>query len=93
MPLTSDLAQALELAQLVEMEARWENLRKHPVVNRGRAGSDDLATVQRAYESFHGGLVAYNRRNTPQHMPELLLNTAVRLGRWCAEHVRAVPPD
>jgi hypothetical protein len=78
-----ELAQALELAQLVELEARWENLRVFPVVNRGRSAQDDLAAVQRAYDSYHTRLVAYNRQHRPAHVPELLLNTAIRLGRWC----------
>lgn len=79
-----ELAQALELAQLVELEARWENLRVFPSVNRGRSTQGDLAAVQRAYDSYHSRLMAYNRGHQPAHVPELLLNTAIRLGRWCA---------
>ena len=38
---------------------------------------------QRAYEVFHAKLVAYNKRHTPAHVPELLLNSPSRLGMWC----------
>jgi len=79
-----DPAQATELAVLVDMEARWENLRKAPPPNP-RAGYTllDLQGRQKAYEAFHAKLVAYNKRFTPAHAPELLLNTTARLGTWC----------
>lgn len=79
-----ELAQVLELAELVEAEARWDNLRKYRLVNRGQGAPDDLSSVQRAYDSFHRHLVAYNRRHRPIHVGELLLNTTKRLGPWCA---------
>jgi hypothetical protein len=74
-----DLAQAAELSLLVDLEARWENLRK---VNLGQS-LQDLQARQKAYDAFHAKLVAYNRRYTPTHVPELLLNTPVRLALWC----------
>ena len=77
-----ELAQALELSQLVEMEAGWENLRRHPA--QQRLPREDLIEIQRSYEAFHTKLLHYNGRHTPQHVSELLLNTADRLGRWCA---------
>ncbi len=77
-------AQAAELSVLVELEARWENLRKPPP-RAPEAGSvtQDLRRVQQAYEAFHGKLAAYNKRYTPAHVPELLLNTPSRLALWC----------
>jgi hypothetical protein len=74
-----DLAQAAELSLLVDLEARWENLRK---VNLGHS-LQDLKARQKAYDAFHAKLVAYNRRYTPTHVPELLLNTPLRLALWC----------
>ena len=74
-----DLAQAAELSLLVDLEARWENLRKG---NLGHSLQDLLAR-QKAYDAFHAKLVAYNRCYTPPHVPELLLNTPVRLALWC----------
>ena len=74
-----DLAQAAELSLLVDLEARWENLRK---VNLGRS-LQDLQARQKAYDAFHAKLVAYNRRYVPMHVTELLLNTPLRLALWC----------
>jgi hypothetical protein len=79
-----DPAQAIELAQLVELEARWENMRKTPS-RAPEAGSatQALVSVQKAYDAFRSKLAAYNKRYTPAHVPELLLNTPIRLGIWC----------
>jgi hypothetical protein len=74
-----DLVQAVELSLLVDLEARWENLRK---LNLGHS-LQDLKARQKAYDAFHAKLVAYNRRYTPTHVTELLLNTPIRLALWC----------
>lgn len=81
---TLDLTQAAELSQLMELEACWENLREHPAPLRGSPTKGDLTGRQRAYEFFRKKLISYNRRYAPQHVPELLLNTPARLGKWCA---------
>ncbi len=73
------LVQAAELSLLVDLEARWENLRK---LNLGHS-LQDLKARQEAYDAFHAKLVAYNRRYTPTHITELLLNTPLRLALWC----------
>jgi hypothetical protein len=72
--------QAADLAVLVDAEARWENLRKAAPPG---PGLHDLHARQKAYDAFHAKLVAYNRRYTPPHAPELLLNTPKRLALWC----------
>jgi hypothetical protein len=79
-----DPKQAAELALLVELEARWENLRKTPA-QAPDVGSDtyDLRGIQKAYDDFHSKLLAYNKRYTPHHVPEQLLNTPARLAAWC----------
>jgi hypothetical protein len=72
------------LAVLVDLEARWENLR----ASRAPAKAStlrELQGIQRAYENFHGKLVVYNRRYTPAHIPELLINTSIRLEQWCKQ--------
>ena len=74
-----DPVQAAELSLLVDLEARWENLRNVKL----RHSLQDLQTRQKAYDAFHARLVAYNRRYTPTHVPELLLNTPLRLALWC----------
>jgi hypothetical protein len=79
-----DPAQAAELSLLVDLEARWESLRK--AVSSGLEvgpSREELQGKQKAYQAFHSLLTAYNRRYTPAHVPELLLNTPDRLGRWC----------
>ncbi len=75
---TPAAAQAVELALLVDLEARWENLRKTPP-----GDLHDLHGRQKAYDVFHGKLVAYNKKYRPAHVPEVLLNTPARLGTWC----------
>ena len=61
-------AQATSLALLVQLEARWEMLRKAP----SRAHPAGPATlmlqeVQKAYDVFRNKLVAYNKRYAPAH--------------------------
>src|SRR5436309_2848376 len=70
--------QALELSLLVDLEARWENLRKS-----SPGDLQNLHSRQKAYDAFHTKLVAYNKQYKPAHVPELLLNTPSRLGIWC----------
>jgi len=79
-----DPAQATALCLLVDLEACWENLRK--AASRPLdAGTSlkDLSAKQKAYDAFRLKLVAYNKRYTPAHVPELLLNNPSRLGTWC----------
>jgi hypothetical protein len=77
-------SQAAELARLVDLEACWENLRKGPLPGPVATSlTQELKARQRAYDAFHDLLVAYNRRYAPAHVPELLLNTPVRLAAWC----------
>ena len=77
-------SQAAELALLVELEARWENLRTNRLPSPDvPPTTQDLHGKQKAYEAFRVKLAAYNKRYTPAHVPELLLNTPTRLGIWC----------
>jgi hypothetical protein len=72
------LAQATELSLLVDLEARWENLRKARFMT-----PQELHNVQKAYELFRTKLMAFNKKYAPAHVPDLLLNNPVRLGTWC----------
>ena len=78
-------AQATELSLLLDLEARWENVKRTTPSQglRGGHGTDDLLGRQKAYEAFRSKLVAYNNRYKPPHVPELLLNTPARLSKWC----------
>ena len=76
--------QVAELSLLVDLEARWENLRN--ARRPSQAAEPDrqhLEARQKAYEAFHKKLIAYNGRYAPAHVPELLLNTPPRLAAWC----------
>jgi hypothetical protein len=79
-----DPAQAAELAVLVDLEARWENLRTSSVRPLDALpNTQHLKEKQKAYEAFSIRLAEYNKRYRPAHIPELLLNNPARLGRWC----------
>ena len=76
-------AQTTALSLLLDLEARWENLRNTPSQSpQAGHGTQDLLVRQKVYEAFHSMLVAYNNRYAPAHIPELLLNTPARLGKW-----------
>lgn len=70
------LPQAVELAQLIELEARWENL-PHASTNSTR----ELAEKQNAYEAYRSRRAAYNGLYR-SHEPKALINTPARLGGW-----------
>lgn len=80
-----DLDQAKELLQLVDLEAHWENLRNTSTASPGSLSLELLQEKQRAHLAFQSHLVAYNQRHAPAHIPELLLNTPARLGKWCGQ--------
>lgn len=80
------LAQATDLALLVELEARWENLRDAPSpASEGPATVPELHGKQKAYDAFRSRLAAYNKRHAPAHVPEVMLHTPARLGSWCRQ--------
>ena len=87
-------AQAAELSVLLNLEARWENLRAdRSGTPRVTSVTPDLQAMQRAYAAFRAQLKAYQTRFSPTHATELLLNTPARLGSWCRQvrdlHLRA----
>lgn len=91
-----DLAAAVELSQLIDLESHWENLRNTPRQTHGPLSKEELNDKQKAYQLFHSKLAAYNHRHTAKHIPELLLNTPARLGKWCASMhglCRKIEPD
>ena len=87
-------AQAAALAVLLDLEARWENLRAARLgTPQVPSATPDLQAMQRAYAAFRAQLSAYQTRFSPTHATELLLNTPARLGSWCRQvrdlHLRA----
>jgi hypothetical protein len=84
--LTLAPAQAAELALLIDLEARWENLRTpRSRTTQEPSTTQDLSARQKAYDAFRAKMRVYNLRYKPAHVPELLLNTPLRLGKWCRE--------
>lgn len=76
--------QAMELSLLVDLEARWENLRIYQPVSPGTTSTvKELQQKQKAYEDFYAKLGIYNKAHKPAHVAELLLNSPSRLGKWC----------
>jgi len=84
-------AQAAELVRVIDLQARWENMRGSPTATGGNAGfsTPDLQGRQKAYEAFRVRLAAYTTRYRAAHVPEVTLNTPERVGMWCRA-VRAV---
>ena len=87
-------AQAAELIVLLDLEARWENLRAaRQETPRVSSIARDLLVMQKAYDAFRVRLKAYQASFSPTHVSELLLNTPARLGGWCRQvrdlHLRA----
>ncbi|HEY3787517.1 MAG TPA: hypothetical protein VGL71_01625 [Urbifossiella sp.] len=82
-------AQAIGLARVIDLQARWENLRD----KAGRPASDyttvDLHGRQKAYEAFRVVRAEYASRYRAAEVPETTLNTAERVSAWCRA-VRAV---
>ena len=66
-----DTAQAEELALLVDLEARWENLRTTSQSVQVPPTTQNLHDKQKAYEAFSVKLAEYNKRYVPAHVPEL----------------------
>ena len=87
-------AQAAALTVLLDLEARWENLRAaRQETPRVSSIARDLLVMQKAYDAFRVQLKAYQASFSPTHVSELLLNTPARLGGWCRQvrdlHLRA----
>ena len=79
-------AQEIDLFLLVDLEARWENLRIYQPAAVGLTSTPkELHQKQQAYEAFVAKLSIYNKAHKPAHVPELLLNKASRLGAWCGK--------
>jgi hypothetical protein len=74
-------AQAAELTRIIDLEARWENMR----VDRPGPGHDtlDLQNRQRTYEAFRARRAAYVAQYRTDRIPELTPNGPDRLAAWC----------
>jgi hypothetical protein len=78
-----DPAQAADLARVIDLQARWENLRVHPTRPAAEFSVADLHNRQKAYEAFRVRMEAYSARYRAARVAEPTLNTAGRVGAWC----------
>lgn len=80
-PVTS--CRAIDLALLVELEARWENLRPDRSAPTDlHSTHKDLTRVQQAYEAFRIKLAEYNKKYTSDYVAAAQQQTSVRLALW-----------
>ena len=77
-------ARATELAQVLDLQAQWENLRAD-----GIDSTTQLQSLQKAFEAYRVRLVAYTADVRGEPIPELSPTKPDRLGAWCRT-VRAV---
>ena len=84
-----DPVQAVELARVLELQAKWENMRETQAGGTATFSTLDLQERQRAYDGFRTRLAAYTARYRTVQIPETTLNGPERVGVWCRT-VRAV---
>jgi hypothetical protein len=84
-----DAVQAAELVGVIDLQARWENMRAGPAQADGGYSTPDLLGRQRTYEAFRSRLATYTARYKAAEMPETTLNSPERVAVWCRA-VRAV---
>jgi len=84
-----DPAQAGELARVLDLQAQWENLRETPAREERGYSTAHLQGRQKTFEAFRSSLKAYTVRYRTAQIPEVTLNSPVRVGSWCRS-VRAV---
>src|SRR5450631_93594 len=77
-------ARAAELAQVLDLQSRWENLRAE-----GNDSTLQLQTLQSAFEAYRSCLASYVARDQSDAIPELTPTKPGRLGTW-TRTVRAV---
>lgn len=80
-----DPVQAMELARIIELQAKWENTREPAAT----FSTLDLQERQRAYDAFRARQSAYTARYRTAQVSEVSLNGPERVGTW-AKTVRAV---
>jgi hypothetical protein len=72
-----------DLALLVELEARWENLRPDSSgLTNQRSTQAELSARQRAYEAFQMKQAEYAKKYPPGYVPAFQRGTSVRLAAW-----------
>ena len=75
---------AAELARVLDLQSRWENLR-----DDGTQSTAQLQALQAAFEAYRARMAAYTARDRSEPVPELSPTKPARLVAWCRT-VRAV---
>lgn len=81
--------QAAELVRVIDLQARWENMRGNPIGAESGGTVLALQGRQKAYEAFRTRLVAYANQFQADDIPDTTLNTPARVMVWCRV-VRAI---
>lgn len=84
-----DPAQAVELARVIELQARWECMLADAASVRIDYSTPELQARQKAYEAFRVKWAEYTARYGTGRVPETAMKTPERIGAWCRA-VRAV---
>jgi hypothetical protein len=79
-----DPVRAAKLAQVLDYQSRWENMRAD-----GTDSTAQLQGLQRAFEAYRVRLAEYRLRYRTEQTPDLSPSGPNRLGAWCRT-VRAV---
>ncbi len=77
-------ARATELAQVLDLQAQWENLRADNIDS-----TTHLQSLQKAFEAYRSRQAAYIANDPSEPIPEMSPTRPARLGAWCRT-VRAV---
>jgi len=77
-------ARATELAQILDLQAQWENLRADNIDSTAH-----LQSLQKAFEAYRSRQAAYIANDPSEPIPEMSPTRPARLGAWCRT-VRAV---
>ncbi len=84
-----DPARAAELVRVLDLQARWENMRDDSVRNDDHKSTLHLQGLQKAFEAFRSRMAEYTARYRTAQIPDLSPSGPDRLGAWCRA-VRAV---
>jgi hypothetical protein len=68
---------------MIDLQARWENMRVGPALADAGYTTPDLHDRQRTYEAFRSRPAAYTARFTASEVPETTLNGPDRVAVWC----------
>ncbi|HEX4591888.1 MAG TPA: hypothetical protein VH120_18260 [Gemmataceae bacterium] len=78
-------AQAAALAEVIELEAKWQNLPMAVMTNSAAATRAAQLAKQAAYDKLHTKAKVYNKQFRPAFIGLQKVATPERLAKWCRE--------